>query len=210
MKLISILIIFLGGTFSLKVWSQNSTLNFPGNQSLYKLETQSKGQQPVMYPSRDSERIKIKHHFTRDSSTYVIYTKEYLNNSQVKDSYEFTQCAFFMKGHDFSWEIVPDTSSLHYFKVFTFFPGAMSVRQKFTNEDNYFSYKQFKYDQTAEYGKEIPLLIIYEDDLKSRKAESLIRQFLDKDGLIDLEKVVFPYDKINRYVIVSYVLNAKE
>ena len=63
MKLISILIIFLGGTFSLKVWSQNSTLNFPGNQSLYKLETQSKNQQPVMYPARDSEKIKIKHYF---------------------------------------------------------------------------------------------------------------------------------------------------
>ena len=58
--------------------------------------------------------------------------------------------------------------------------------------------------------KKIPLLIIYEDDLKSRKTESLIRQFLNKEGLIDLEKITFPYDKIDRYVIVSYVLNAKE
>ena len=99
---------------------------------------------------------------------YVIYTKEYLNNSQVKDSYEFTQCAFFMKDHNFSWEIVPDTVVYTILK-YLLFSRAMSVRQKFTNEDNYFSYKQFKYEQTAEYGKEIPLLIIYEDDLKVGK-----------------------------------------
>ena len=136
MRQINILV-FLFVTF---VYSGLSQTPLPS--SMFKLVTTPAGQPlPGPRPSRDSERIKIKNRIARDSSSYIVYTREFVDNKRVPDYYELTQIALFMKDTNFAWEIVPDTSELHYFKVFTFFPGAMSCREKYTGQDKYFSYK---------------------------------------------------------------------
>lgn len=202
MRQINILV-FLFVTF---VYSGLSQTPLPS--SMFKLVTTPAGQPlPGPRPSRDSERIKIKNRIARDSSSYIVYTREFVDNKRVPDYYELTQIALFMKDTNFAWEIVPDTSELHYFKVFTFFPGAMSCREKYTGQDKYFSYKRFKYSNEAVYEKEVPLMIIYEDDLETKKTERLINQFLKGDSIIDAKKKGFPYSEIHRYILIYYVMN---
>lgn len=179
----------------------------PPSSSMYKLETTPMGQYiPDANPSRNSERIKIRNLIDKDSSSFIVYTKEFIDNKHVPDYFELTQNALFMKDTNFSWEIVPDTSDLHHFKVFTYFPGAMSRRERFTDQDKYFNYKMFKYSNKAVYGKEVPLMIIYEDDLNTKKTEQLINRYLNGDSIIDIEKKEFPYSDIKRYILIYYIM----
>ena len=202
MRQINILI-FLLMTFVYRGLSQT-----PLPSSMYKLVSTPAGQPlPGPKPSRDSERIKIRNRIARDSSSYIVNTKEVEDNKHVPDYFELTQIALFMKDTNFAWEIVPDISALHHFKVFTYFPGATSCREKFTGQEKYFGYKKFKYSNEAVYGKEVPLMIIYEDDLETRKTERLINQFLKGDSIIDTKKKGFPYSEIHRYILIYYIIN---
>lgn len=202
------LLIFLFVVFAYSGLAQKSLFGIsPPSSSMFKLVSTPMGQPLPASPSRNSERIKIKSLITRDSSSYIVYTKEFVGNKHVPDYYELTQMALLMKDTNFVWEIVPDTSDLHHFRVFTYFPGAMSHRERFTDQDKYFNYKMFKYSNKAVYGEEIPLMIIYEDDLKTKKTEQLINHFLKGDSIIDVAKKEFPYSEINRYILIYYVMN---
>lgn len=175
------------------------------NSSLYKRITTKTGEAvPGPTPALNAERIKIVNHITVDSTIYFVYIKEFVNNKRVIDYYELTERVFLNKDRNFSWEIIVDTSAVNCVRMFTYIPGSSSHRVKTTGQDKYFGYHIFENQKNVIYEKEIPLVIIYEDDFESRKTEQMIKK-QSSNNLIKSNKKDFICSKIERYILIYYI-----
>ncbi|RHJ93005.1 hypothetical protein [Parabacteroides bouchesdurhonensis] len=185
------------------IWSQCAL----SQNSLYKLKTRKIGEwSPDPKPNPNTPKTKIINQITKDNSKYTIYIKEYVEGKPLYDPYAILGIYNANKNYNVHWEIDPDTTSKHQLRIFSIFPdGSMAIRERTCNADEYFNYVYFKYSKDVVYEKEIPLVFIYEDDLKERMNEQFVNKYLGKNTVIDVEKRAFPFSKFRRYILIYYI-----
>lgn len=169
--------------------------------------TTRKGEKAEPQPAANSEYFKIKCNILKDSIHFALYAKEFKGGKHVPDDFERINSGLFFKGDKLIWEIVPDLSDKHHLKLFMYFPGMTVCRQKLTSLNKCFKYRLYKETQSAAYGKNVPLMLVYEDDLYSGEVERFINEFAGQ-GL--LEPVSVKNEKLlaglDRYIIIYYRL----
>lgn len=158
-------------------------------------------------PSAKSESIKIINRSIKEEGQYLIYTKEYRNQKHIENQFELTESTYVKKHSTLSWTLIPDTSDCKHIKIFSFYPsGGMALREGITlDSTKYFDYKFFHYSKELTKNQEIPLLIVYESDLKDRTRQNSVKEYL-YDGKFkaeDKNKIIEIFD---RYILVYYIL----
>lgn len=201
---IKIITIFITCLISYPLFSQN-TYDFL-NKGITRITTR-KGEKAEPQPAANSEYFKINCNILKDSIQFALYAKEFKGGKHVSDDFERINSGLFFKGDKLTWEIVPDLSDKHHLKLFMYFPGMTACRQKLTSLNKCFKYRLYKEVQGANYGVNVPLMIVYEDDMYTGGVERFINEFVGQ-GLLDPvskknEKLLAGLD---RYIIVYYKL----
>lgn len=196
-----ILLILL--TYPISAWGQQNLFPPKG----VRLVSTPSEFQPKISASPGSESLKIKHKAMKEGNTiYTIYTKEFRNQKYVPDPFDLTETASTAKDGILSWILVPDTANCQHVKIYShYLSGSVSIRERaITEPDKYFDYKFFHYTEELAYGKEIPLLIIFESDMRYRSKQTVLDKFI-KDGKLNPEDKEEITSKLDRYLLVYYI-----
>lgn len=116
-------------------------------------------------PSDTSERFNVSCSITEDDTQFLLFAKEFVDGKHVVDDIERINSGWFHKGNELFWEVVPDTTNRQHIKLFMYFPGMITLRQKITRDDKCLKYSKFKTTKTPTYSQETPIMLIYEDDI---------------------------------------------
>lgn len=158
-----------------------------------------------IHPPESCERIKVNAYSTLDKTRYDIYIKEYVNNKYIHCDFELIQFLLLDKGRKNNWELVVDTTNIQHVKISYHFHTSTALREKFSKKGNRFSYKKVKQIDNSGYDKEYPLLIVYDEDAVNKEVEASIKQYVDVNNEISIDKVNNVMSKINRCIIVYYI-----
>ena len=157
-------------------------------------------------PAENSEYIKYKIPEFSDDIHFSLYIKEYTDGKEIPDTLSRILSGNVSK-ENIIFELVPDTSDIKIFELFTYTPGFISYNNKVPNKNSTFKYYQFQKHDEIQFEKETPLLLIYEDDISDSKTEAFIKPLLKNNILTeDAAKKGNLYSKIKRYCIVYYTI----
>lgn len=180
-------------------WSQVT------NRSLYRLHTTAPGEKlPLEGPSSEAIGHKIKHVVDKEGIKYTIMLEEYQQGKRIDDPSGPMERALPEKGAKIRWELVVDTTSSSFARVFVLLPnGGFSHRICVPRSGKHLNYVYIPYEPTLIYDQDVPLCLIYEEDSSHRKQENWIRAFIEKNkSLKD-----FPFSRLERYFLVFYYAN---
>ena len=176
--------------------------------TFYRISTpRSSNNSMIPKPSVFSERIKIIIPEFSHDVYFSLSIKEYVNDEEVSDFLSNIVTEYVSKGNKIIFELVPDKSDLFSFKLFTFHPGSQWLRYKKPNTNSTFKYCQFQKTENINLETEIPLLLLYEDNISNSNVEVFINSLLEDNKLsVKVAKEKNIYSKINRYCIVYYTI----
>jgi hypothetical protein len=173
------------------------------------LKTTKKGEKSnAPEPSPESERFKMNCLINKDTGTYILYLREYVNGRKRHDNLEQLISGRGQKGTKVFWEVVPDTSAANILRVFVYTPGFIAHRMKVFEKGKYFSYAPYRLFDLSAQAEEVPLMLFYEDDTETREVEKRVEKHLT-DGKLnpDIGKNNSLLSGIKRYVILTYTQN---
>jgi hypothetical protein len=165
---------------------------------------------PHSEPAPDSERFKTTCVATKDTTDFRMYLWEYVNGEKIEEHPVWENISYrqLLKGNKISWEVVPDISEQDTFRIYVYFPGFIAHRLKVPNAGKCFKYAPYQPTENAGLTKEIPVMLLYEDDATTHETEKLVKKYLT-DGKLNpaaaKNKVLL--SKIKRYAILLYTLN---
>lgn len=174
-------------------------------RSLYRLQTIAPGEKwPLEGPSSEAIGHKIRHVVDKEETKYIIMLVEYLQGKKIDDSSDPMELAFSDKGSKIRWELVVDTTSASFARVFALLPnGGFSHRICVPRSGKHLNYVYIPYEPTLIYDQDIPLCLIYEEDSSHPKQENWIKTFIEKNkSLKD-----FPFSRLERYFLIFYHAN---
>lgn len=195
------IVIAILSTFSCVVWGQNLF-----SPKVRRTTTPNNGKF-VDYPSITSESKTIINKSDKKVS-YKICLKEYVDHKHKPDDFELIEFVSLTEGGSLQWILTPDTSNCQHIKIFSHYrSGSMSLREKITVDPNkYFDYKFFHYSKDIICNEEVPLLLIYEANIKNRFEQKGVCRFLH-NGMLNSQNIEEITSQLNRYMIVYYIAN---
>jgi hypothetical protein len=176
----------------------------------YFLKTTKRGDPLSNTPSPESERFKMNCVAPKDTNYFTMSFREYVDGKKREEYKELEEIYHgrYTKGDKFSWEVVPDVSDRDTFRLFVNFPVMYIRRMKIINAGKCFKYAPYQPIEHTGQTDEIPLMLIYEDDIATPETEKFVKKYTT-DGKLspDAAKNKALLSKIKRYVILLYTLN---
>lgn len=171
-------------------------------RSLYRLQTTGPGEKrPLEGPSSGAFGHKIKHIIDQEGIKYTIRLEEYQQGKRIDDPFDTMDWALPEKGAKLRWELVVDTTSASFARIFVLKPnGGFSHRMCVPRSGKQLNYVYIPYEPTLTYDQDVPLCLVYEEDSSLRKQKNWIKAFIEKNkSLKD-----FPFSRLERYFLIFY------
>jgi hypothetical protein len=157
-------------------------------------------------PSPFSQIIKFRTYPFSQSLDLKVYLEEYAQGKKVSDPLEIVYWGRGSKGDVFFCELIPDLINMQHLHLFLNTPRIMGHREKQTEFPKYFRYSIYQKAKEESIDTPVPLILIYEDDIKTEKNKKIVESYLVNDSLeIVKNKELLP--KIERYFLVHYQLS---
>lgn len=159
-------------------------------------------------PSPTLKINKIKSSKFISETTVSLYIDEYTINQKVGTDDNLLDSRTYSKNDYFSAEIVADTANCEKLTIYTMLPGTISFKYRHVNKDYKFKSIPFVH-KTLSDDKNIPLILLYEDDIDNNM-EKIINKYVRNDSLLiqfDCQKK--PFSEIKRYMTINYTTTSK-
>ncbi|SFK46859.1 hypothetical protein [Proteiniphilum acetatigenes] len=197
--------LFLAAFFVVKMPAQQ--VPFP-DRSKVRVETRPRGDNSLKQkPTEGAEGLKVLTDGLLNDTYFTLFVKEYSGGKEIVNEFDLILADRYTKGNKIILEIIPDIVNDKHLRLFTYYPGGESFRQKISSENTRFKYALFEKSKKNEYDKRIPILLIYEEKELDSSIENLIKENQKDEFLPDnlnMDKNIYPH--LNRYFIVYYVL----
>jgi hypothetical protein len=157
-------------------------------------------------PSPFSKIIKIRTYPFSQSLDLKVYMGEYVKGEKAPDPLEIVYWSRGSKGDVFVCELIPDLINIQHLHLFLNTPRMMSHREKQTVFPKYFRYSIYQKAKGESIDTPVPLILIYEDDIKTGKNKNIVERYIVNDSLETAKnKELLP--QIERYLLVYYQLS---
>ena len=188
------------------ILSAQSVIDFKKDVKLISTPTGAKTNLPT--PSPLCKVIKVRSKPFDQSLDLKVCLEEYFNGQKISHPLEMVHWASGDKGDVFVCEIIPDLSNMQQFRLFLNVPGIRCFREKHTLFPKYFEYCIYKKPNQEDIDGRFPLILVYEEDIRTSKNKKIIENYLVNDSLaMENDEELLP--QIERYFLVYYQLSKR-
>jgi hypothetical protein len=182
------------------------------NKDITVVSTRRGAKSDVPTPSPLSKVFKIRTSPFSQDVELKLYMDEYVNGKKIiltnLYNLELLLWRKYKKGNTGLWEIIPDVTDVttkQKLHLFVNSPGVIEHREKTTVPLRYFAYNIYR-NSDEKLDTPIPVLLIYEDDIQTKKNTDIIQKYVVQDSLrTDVNEKIF--SEIERYFFIYYILS---
>lgn len=179
------------------------------NKDITVVSTPRGAKSDVPTPSPLSKIFRIRTSPFSQDVELKLFMDEYVNGKKILPTnlygLELLLWRKYNKGSTGLWELIPDVTIKQKLHLFVNSPGIIGHREKTTVPFRYFAYNIYQnYDEKLD--TPIPVLLIYEDDVQTKKNTNVIQKYVVQDSLrTDVNEKIF--SEIERCFLIYYKLS---